>query len=117
MLVVIISTIIFIIIYWLVMNKNSTKEDYSLVTPSGKLCGDCAGRNLNSCLDCFDCGYCIDDWGNGRCVPGDYKGPYNHENCKYYLQGDPYRTMLERNRNYKCSYGPSNSTRALNTCF
>jgi hypothetical protein len=107
------SLVVFIILYLLLNNKNS-QENYSQVTPQGKLCTSCMGKNINSCLDCFNCGYCVDDWGNGRCVPGDYKGPYNKESCKYYIQGDPYATMMERNRNYKCSYGPSNASRALN---
>ena len=93
--------------------KNNNQEDYSLTTPQGKLCTDCAGKNLNACLDCFNCGYCIDDWGNGYCVPGDYKGPYNFDKCKYYIQGDPFRRMLTRNRNYKCNYGPTNASRAI----
>ena len=81
---------------------------------SGKLCHSCKGKTFNECMGCFNCGYCIDEWGNGMCIGGDANsGPYNAEKCKIWYQGDQFVTMKQHNENYKCSYGPPNQNRII----
>lgn len=57
----------------------NTLEGYNDQT--GRFCITCAGKTFNQCLSCFNCGYCIDKYGNGQCVGGDHRGPYNMEEC------------------------------------
>ena len=78
---------------------------------SGRFCPDCNGKNINQCLSCFSCGYCVDKYGNAKCVSGDHKGPHNLENCKYWYSGNEFSAMMKLNGSYKCSYGPHQMSR------
>jgi hypothetical protein len=52
---------------------------------NGQFCTTCRNKTLGQCLKCFNCGYCVDKFGRGTCIGGDYTGPYNFERCsKYY---------------------------------
>lgn len=89
----------------------------------GKLCNTCSDRNFNQCTDCFNCGFCVDEWGNGSCIGGDVHGPYNYEKCARWYSGDPFGRMNWNNQHYKCEYGPKSANRAIgiypdyaNTC-
>lgn len=80
---------------------------------TGRYCITCSDKNINQCLGCFNCGWCVDPWGNAGCIGGDVRGPYNNERCKYWYYGDPYARMLENNKNYKCEYGPMAANRVI----
>ena len=80
---------------------------------AGQFCTTCAGKTFNQCSGCFNCGYCVDRYGNGGCIGGDHKGPYNFERCARWYSGDPYAYMLQRNKNYQCNYGPRSSNRLI----
>ena len=102
---VIIAIIMFVIVYLLIENKgNCCIEGYNNQT--GRFCISCANKTINQCLECFNCGWCVDKWGNSGCIGGDHKGPYNFENCARWYYSDPWTYMMQRNKNYKCSYGP-----------
>jgi hypothetical protein len=79
----------------------------------GRFCLSCHGKTINECLGCFNCGYCIDENGNGQCIGGDHRGPYNYERCAYWYSGDPFSRMMQRNADYKLSYGPMQANRVI----
>ncbi len=87
------------------------KEGYNDQT--GRFCTTCRGKTPNQCMRCFNCGFCVDRWGNAQCIGGDHKGPFNFERCMSWYHTDPYSFMLQRNANYKCSYGPRSSNRLI----
>lgn len=94
------------------MNQMSPKkEGYNEQT--GQFCLSCKDKTINQCLNCFNCGFCVDKWGNSRCVGGDHKGPYNFEKCAYWYHNDPYSVMMQRDQNYKVSYGPRSCNRII----
>lgn len=64
---------------------------------SGQLCITCNGKNINQCLNCFNCGFCVDEYGNSQCIGGNYLGPFNNEKCVRWYHGDPYSYMIRRN--------------------
>lgn len=108
---IIIIILILIGIYYI--SQKCVTEHYN--EQSGTLCQSCENKTLNECLECFNCGYCIDKFGNGKCIGGDAaSGPYNKEKCAVWYQGDQYVRMQQNNRNYKCSeYGPPNENRII----
>lgn len=88
------------------------KEGFNEQT--GQFCPSCVGKTFNQCLQCFNCGWCVDKWGNGACIGGDAnQGPYNKENCAKFYHTDPFVWMKQINEDRKCSYGPSNANRVL----
>jgi hypothetical protein len=114
--VVIIIIIIFILVLYII-TQNCTNDKNSNETfnvQNGTLCQSCENKTFNDCLGCFNCGYCIDQWGNGKCIGGDAaSGPYNKEKCKLWYQGDQSVRMKQNNANYKCEYGPPNQNRII----
>lgn len=80
---------------------------------AGQFCTTCSGKTFNQCSDCFNCGFCVDQFGNGSCIGGDHKGPWNKERCARWYSGNPYTFMKQMNDNYKCSYGPKASNRII----
>lgn len=66
----------------------------------GNMCNnDCGSKTMGQCLECADCGYCINDF-SSQCVPGDVHGPYNGS-CKKWYQNDPFtRAVLSNDNNH-----------------
>lgn len=65
----------------------------------GNICSDCSSKTLGECLECADCGYCINDF-SSQCVPGDVHGP-TKGTCKKWYQNDPFtRAALSNDNNY-----------------
>ena len=92
-------------------NKSEEVEGYNIGT--GQFCTTCSGKTPNQCNRCFNCGWCTDKNGNGACIGGTSNGPFNYERCATWGHNDPYAYMLQRNANYKCSYGPRSSNRLI----
>jgi hypothetical protein len=107
--------IILLLILVLVYNYSGTKEMYN--NSVGQYCMSCDTKTLSQCMNCFNCGVCVDRAGNKTCVPGDIHGPFNNDDCVEYYNVDPYRTAMQHNNNYKCSYGPSNYSRTLSGIY
>ena len=103
--------ILFLVIFWIFVFSSRTSFREGFNESVGRLCHSCGGKTFNQCTDCFNCGFCIDKYGNSRCVGGDHKGPYNYEDCEYWYSGDQYARMIRLNKDYKCSYGPHQSSR------
>lgn len=106
LLIIIIATTLFI------FNDFDNKISEPFNEKVGQFCITCKGKNYNQCLNCFNCGFCVDKWGNAQCIGGSHRGPYNFERCVRWYHGDPYAFMLQKNANRKCHYrfgsGPIN---------
>ena len=80
-----------------------------------QICNECSYKDKIDCMICKNCGYCIDEYGNGKCVSGDNTGPYfgmcnswnNNDNMliddipikSYYtFQGSQYRRYYGNNQ-------------------
>jgi hypothetical protein len=82
---IIILFVIFVIIF---LCKNDNENFYirdpllHLVSFKPK-CKRCNNLAKNECGRCLNCGWCIDKYGNGKCVSGDEKGSYDIDSdCK-----------------------------------
>lgn len=52
-----------------------------------KYCQDCSSLDKTECGLCYECGWCIDKKGNGKCVPGGMRGQHSckdRETCNIY---------------------------------
>lgn len=54
---------------------------YDIFGKFSRYCTQCGWKSRTTCSDCNNCGYCIDYDGNGKCEPGDSRGPYFREDC------------------------------------
>lgn len=107
----VVAAVTLVILYSIKKNGAASKENFS--NNLGRLCSDCENKTFSQCTNCFNCGYCIDQWGNGKCIGGDYKGPYNYETCAFWYNSDPWTKMTEYNIDYKRSYGPKQGNRII----
>ncbi len=77
------------IIYKFFYNTESFSRIY------GKFCRqeDCKNKTFGQCLDCFNCGFCLEDENKGVCVPGNIYGPTNkNKKCMKYIHNDEFYT-------------------------
>lgn len=101
--------LILLLIYLFNIN---TKEPYN--DSSGKLCLSCNDKTFNQCLECFNCGFCVDKWGNSKCIVGDMHGPYNYEQCDRWYYNDPWTYVTQQNaKNSGCGNGPRQENRII----
>ena len=97
MQIVLVLLIIALIIY--LINSQKVKEGFHFRRQYGSWCTDCSNKTLNHCLDCAECGFCIDNNGNGKCVKGDGYGPYNkNNNCKLWYHNNEFSRKLWKNK-------------------
>jgi hypothetical protein len=97
-------------IIWFAYNKKY--EHFNEQT--GQLCLDCNGKNFGQCLQCFNCTFLWDRYGNGYCTGGDQKsGPYNNEDYVVAYYTDVFPQQKYDNAHYKCSYGPPQENRII----
>lgn len=117
--------IIFIIEYYVYNNFSKIKSKYNWLlllliilnvaifigmksyTEGFSHCKDCSRggwRSERSCMDCLNCGWCIDPNGDGYCVQGDANGPLFNDCAQYFynkpvpesiwFRGDPVLNQL-----------------------
>jgi hypothetical protein len=110
LILVLIFTIIIVALF--IINKGFTYNEH-FNEQMGRFCGSCSERTFGQCLQCFNCSWCVDKFGNGRCIGGDVNGPYNYEKCALYYNSDPFNRMKYNNSHYKCSYGPIQANRII----
>ena len=67
--------------------KREIKENFVYNLP--RYCGNCGYNDRTSCAGCTDCGYCINKFGYGECIPGDSRGPYFRDDCMYWEYDAP----------------------------
>ena len=89
--IVVIIIIIVLILYFLRQNKIEGYNDQT-----GRYCISCSDKTFNNCLNCFNCGWCVDNFGNGMCIGGDHRGPYNYENCAKWFRRRPKKSCSNK---------------------
>ena len=104
---------IFITLVVLVLIFVYTKPAEHFNEQSGNLCLSCNDKNIAQCLECFNCVWIYDQFGQGKCVVGSQSGPYNNEENVRWYHRDPWSQMVKDNNHYKCSYGPKQSNRII----
>ena len=52
-------------------------------------CRNCGNKSRGACAACVNCGYSINQFGIGECVPGDASGPYFRQDTLYWEYGNP----------------------------
>lgn len=58
-------------------------------------CRSCSNKTINQCMQCYNCGFCLDNEGKASCVPGDVHGPYDKKKfCHMWYHSDPYSRVL-----------------------
>jgi hypothetical protein len=113
MILLIIILIIVVLILWYIYNHYQSQKSEHFNEEAGRFCPTCAGKTINQCLRCFNCGFCVDKWGNSACIGGDMHGGYNQERCDIYYHNDPLSYMNYRNENYRCQDGPMSANRVI----
>lgn len=103
--------LIFLLILIFIARKYNNNEAFNEQT--GRYCYTCSDKTPNQCLNCFNCGFAIDQFGNSMCLGGDMYGPHNKEKVARWYYGDPFQRTIENNDNYKCSYGPKQMNRII----
>ena len=78
---------VIIVIFLITPLKRVTRETF--IHNLSKYCGNCGYNNRMSCANCVDCGYCINKFKYGECLPGDAKGPYFRDDCLYWEYNSP----------------------------
>ena len=80
MIIYIIIIIIIILLYLICIPDDYNQIEYFNIRDM-RVCNGCSYRNKYDCKTCTNCGYCIDQYGNGKCVSGDNYGPYFNSDC------------------------------------
>jgi hypothetical protein len=88
---------LFIIVIIILLCTKQNKENWfpypekviSEFKPYLTNCKKCSYLRKEECDSCLNCGWCIDGSGNGKCVPGDSKGPHFNNDCQIWRH--PYR--------------------------
>jgi hypothetical protein len=109
--ILLLTVILIVTLIFIYLNNKQTKEGFN--DESGRFCSTCAGRTFNQCTRCFNCGFCVDKWGNSGCIGGDAKGGYNFEQCAAWYYIDPYSRMMQNNERNQCNNGPISSNRII----
>ena len=82
------------IIYILVYSQPIYQEGFYGNFPGPKYCGDCNQIwDINKCMSCNNCGWCVDPNGNGSCGYGSINGPLFKDCRSWFYNG-------------KCIWGP-----------
>ena len=100
----IIFIILILLCFYIYCNKK-TNEYFN--EQSGKFCPSCSNKTFNQCLSCFNCGFCVDKWGNSNCIGGDLNGGYNKEKCAFWYYIDPYSRMIQQGHAFHAKHEAS----------
>ena len=97
----------------LLLNYNQTEH---FNEQSGRFCSSCKEKTFNQCLNCFNCGFCVNSNGSSGCIGASMpSGTYNNEKCDRLYLGDPYQRMQQNNQNYELEMGPKQGNRVIGT--
>jgi hypothetical protein len=95
MIMILVSAIF--IAMWFFNNCSSFDNTNNIEGYTGRYgapCFVCSDQSYATCLNCTNCGYCLNDDG-GKCIQGDVHGPYDPSvNCKMWYQNDPFSKPL-----------------------
>ena len=91
---IIIIMIIYVIYYNYTTYENLNYTTYENFNISDmRDCNQCSYKSKIDCMVCNNCGYCMDEYGNGRCVSGDQSGPF-FESCN--LWNNSYNVIMDQ---------------------
>lgn len=77
-------------------NNNQTEH---FANRNGSICKCCTGKSIRQCMDCENCGYCVDKFGRAGCVEGNLYGPYDKNlECQIWKHSSPWSAMLQRKK-------------------
>ena len=111
--------IIVLIIIYLIYNSN---VEYFNISDMN-ICNDCSYKSKLECLSCDNCGYCIDEYDNERCVSGDNNGPYfdkcySWNNSENMIIEQPFTSHYTYSEpNYRRYYGNNQGRRIRHRLF
>jgi len=92
--VIIVAILIAFVVTYLCKSKK-LREFFSQF--HGYHCPSCHDRSRSMCTYyCENCGFCLNQDGTGKCVPGDARGPYFHK-CHRWEHTDPSTKFMWRN--------------------
>jgi hypothetical protein len=87
---------IFIIIFFLLACGTlfwKNKEHFWFLPQGTKLCQNVINLDRHQCKRCANAGYCTLPNGMKLCVPGDFNGPLNGQDCSEYEYGNDYANL------------------------
>lgn len=64
------------------------KEHFWFIPQGISICDNVSGLSRHQCKRCTNAGYCKLPSGETKCVSGDWRGPYNGEQCVGYEYGN-----------------------------
>ncbi len=95
-----IRIILLFIVLFLIYKILNNNEEENFIRSSGKWCDNCEKKSFGQCLDCYNCGFCVSDYGKGYCTKGNVYGPEsNKENCSRWIHSDEFSTLLNLKKN------------------
>jgi len=71
----------------------NNKEHFWFLPQGTKLCKNIINLNRHQCKRCANAGYCTLPNGEKICVPGDFNGPLNGQDCSEYEHGNDYANL------------------------
>lgn len=75
----------------LIFDTNKKKEKFN--GRYGTMCFKCEDKTLGECMECSDCGYCINQ-DKSQCLSGNFSGPYDgNVKCQRWIHNDPWSTF------------------------
>jgi len=78
--------IILILLCLYVIMKYFNQENFAIPSQFG--CQNCGDFTFDQCMNCVNCGFCIDQRGYGKCVPGNINGPMFESDCVQWIYGN-----------------------------
>ena len=71
----------------------NNKEHFWFIPQGISICDNVIGLGRHACKRCTNAGYCTLPNGASQCVPGDFHGPYNGQDCTTYEYGNDYANL------------------------
>ena len=93
-LIAVVCILLYLIGY--ILSEDNFMEYFSL--EYGHNCEKCKGLKLGKCINCSNCGFCMNK-GKSDCVPGDLYGPYINRKCGMWYYHDPFSRELFYRKN------------------
>lgn len=69
------------------------KEHFWFLPQGTKMCDNVINLNRHQCKRCSNAGYCTLPNNKKICVPGDFNGPLNEQDCSEYEHGNSYANL------------------------
>jgi hypothetical protein len=84
-----IKLLLLLLAIFLFLRFQTIKEGFHYPPFRMSYCDKCGDKGEFTCGNCANCGFCIDQFGFGECVPGDQYGPFFREDCVHWQYMNP----------------------------